>query len=176
MLKRFMVGIGCLLAFASPALAQGAPKAPKGQVGKLIIGTWRMTGVETRPMDGNGPVTHPRGIKPTGYITYRPDGIMFVQIMNSEETRPPEHGPAQLADDERVKAFNTYTAYFGHYTIDENDQSVTHHVEGNTNPRQVGNGMKRFVEVSKDRLSLNTIGTGPDGKQQITLRMWERVN
>jgi hypothetical protein len=52
---------------------------------------------------------------------------------------------------------------------------VTHHVEGGVNPRNVGNAMHRFVEVSQDRLSLNTLAKGQDGKERVTLRMWERV-
>lgn len=169
------VALGCLVAAASLSFAQGAPKAPRGQVGKLIVGTWRMVGVETRVVDGSGPATYPRGKKPTGFIIYDSQGRMYVQIMNSDETRPPRKGEGPLTEKEQAQAYTTYTAYFGHYTIDENDQSVTHHVEGSVNPRNIGNGMHRFVEVSQDRLSLNTLAKGPDGRERITLRMWERV-
>lgn len=48
-------------------------------------------------------------------------------------------------------------------------------MEGSVNPRNIGNGMHRFVEVSHDRLSLNTFAKGADGKERVTLRMWERV-
>ena len=37
-----------ILVMATPGFAQGAPKAPRGQVASLIVGTWRMAGVETR--------------------------------------------------------------------------------------------------------------------------------
>lgn len=168
------VALGCLVA-ASPCFAQGAPKAPRGQVGKMIVGTWRMVGVETRMVDGTGPETMPRGKKPSGFIIYDPDGRMYVQIMNGDEMRPPRKGGGPMTEKEQAQAYTTYTAYFGRYTIDENDQSVTHHVEGSVNPRNIGNGMHRFVEVSKDRLSLNTFAKGPDGKERVTLRMWERV-
>lgn len=163
------------VAIASPAFAQGAPKAPKGQVATLIVGTWRMVGVETRVVDGSGPATFPRGKKPTGFIIYDTQGRMYVQIMNSDEVRPPRKGEGPMTEKEQAQAYATYTAYFGHYTINEEDQSVTHHVEGSVNPRNIGNGMHRFVEVSADRLSLNTFAKGPDGKERVTLRMWERV-
>jgi len=163
------------LAVAAPGFAQGAPKAPKGQVAKLIVGTWRMVGVETRVVDGSGPTTFPRGTKPTGYIIYDAQGRMYVQIMNSDEVRPPRRGEGPMPEHDQARAYATYTAYFGRYTIDEGDQSVTHHVEGSVNPRNIGNGMHRFVEVSHDRLSLNTVAKGPDGKERVTLRMWERV-
>lgn len=169
-----VMAIGCLLV-ASPGFAQGAPKAPRGQVAKLIVGTWRMVGVETRLIDSSGPSTVPRGGKPSGYIIYDSQGRMFVQIMNSDETRPPRKGSAQMTEKEQAQAYASYTAYYGRYSVNEEDQSVTHHVEGSLNPRNIGNGMHRFVEVSQDRLSLNTFAKGPDGKQRVTLRMWERV-
>jgi hypothetical protein len=163
------------LAVASICFAQGAPKAPRGQVAKMIVGTWRMVGAETRVVDGSGPTTMPRGKKPEGFIIYDTNGRMWVQIMNSEETRPPRKGEGAMNEKEQAQAYASYTAYYGRYTIDENDQSVTHHVEGSVNPRNVGNAMKRFVEVSADRLSLNTFAKGQDGKERVTLRMWERV-
>lgn len=169
-----LVLLGCLAA-ASLGFAQGAPKAPKGQVAKLIVGTWRMAGVETRVVDGSGPTTFPRGTKPTGYIIYDSQGRMYVQIMNSDEVRPPRKGEGPMTEKEQAQAYATYTAYFGRYTINEEDQSVTHHVEGSVNPRNIGNGMHRFVEVSHDWLSLNTFAKGNDGKERVTLRMWERV-
>ena len=163
------------LAVGTVCFAQGAPKAPRGQVAKLIVGTWKMTGAETRVVDGSGPATLPRGKSPQGYIIYDAQGRMFVQIMNSDETRPPRKGEGAMNEKEQAQAYTSYTAYYGRYTIDENDQSVTHHVEGSVNPRNIGNGMKRFVEVSQDKLSLNTFAKGPDGKERVTLRMWERV-
>ncbi len=121
-----------MLAVAPVCFAQGAPKAPRGQIATLIVGTSRMTGAETRVVNGSGPTTRPRGTAPAGYIIY--------------DTQ-----------------------------IDENDQSVIHHMEGSVNPRNIGNGMKRFVEVSHDKLSLNTFAKGPDGRERVALRMWERV-
>ena len=100
---------------------------------------------------------------------------MYVQIMNSDETRPARKGEGAMTEKEQAQAYGSYTAYYGRYTIDENDQSVIHHVEGSVNPRNIGNGMKRFVEVSQDKLSLNTFAKGQDGKERVTLRMWERA-
>ena len=174
-MRWFVLTLGCLVVASPAAFAQGAPKAPKGQVAKMIVGTWRMAGAETRVVDGSGPTTYPRGKQPSGYIIYDNQGRMYVQIMNSDETRPARKGEGAMNEKEQAQAYTSYTAYFGRYTIDEEKQSVTHHVEGSVNPRNIGNGMLRYVEVSQDRLSLNTFAKGPDGKERVTLRMWERV-
>ncbi len=175
MRARLLVLVVVTLAVAPVCFAQGAPKAPRGQVARLIVGTWKMTGAETRVVDGSGPTTRPRGKAPAGYIMYDAQGRMYVQIMNSDETRPARKGDGAMTEKEQAQAYSSYTAYYGRYTIDENDQSVVHHVEGSVNPRNIGNAMKRFVEVSQDRLSLNTFAKGQDGKERVTLRMWERM-
>jgi hypothetical protein len=45
--------------------------------------------------------------------------------MNSDETRPPRKGGALTEKEQRRRS--AATRRFGRYTIDENDQSVTHH-------------------------------------------------
>jgi hypothetical protein len=178
MMNRFLCGSMMVLALglATPAWAAVPPKpGPIPGAAKMIVGTWRMVGSQTQAVDGAGPVTYPRGAKPSGYIIYDPDGMMYVQIMNSQETRPSQAGPDQLSVEDQAKAFSSYTAYFGPYTIDETDGSVVHHVVGNTNPRSVGNAQKRYLVLTADRLELNTFEKSADGVEQITRRMWERV-
>jgi hypothetical protein len=165
-----------VVGLATPSWAQLPPKAgPAPGAAKMIVGTWRMVGAQTQAVDGTGPTTYPRGVKPSGYIIYDADGMMYVQIMDSDETRPPRTGAGPMSVEDQAKAFSSYTAYFGRYTIDEVEGSVVHHVAGNTNPRTVGAGQKRFLAITPDRLELNTFAKGQDGVERITRRMWERV-
>ena len=184
-----------LVALAAPAQAQAPPTpGPTPGAGQMIVGTWRLVGAQTQAVDGSGEITYPRGTRPSGYIIYdagyvradheqrrgaSPDdagGMMYVQIMNSDEVRPPKIGPRQLSAEEQAKAFSSYTAYFGAYTIDEDEGSVIHDPQANTNPRLVGDARKRFLEITPDTLELNTFNTGADGVERITRRMWERAN
>lgn len=64
MRARLCVLVLVTLSIAPVCYAQGAPKAPPGQVARLIVGTWKMTGAETRVVDGSGPTTRPRGTAP----------------------------------------------------------------------------------------------------------------
>ncbi|MDA1185520.1 MAG: lipocalin-like domain-containing protein [Acidobacteria bacterium] len=164
-------------ALAAPAQAQAPPKpGPTPGAAKMIVGTWRMVGAQTQAVDGSGEITYPRGVRPTGYIIYDAGGMMYVQIMNSDEVRPPKTGTGQMSMEDQAKAFSSYTAYFGRYSIDEEEGSVTHDPQANTNPRQVGDVRKRFLEITNDTLELNTFNTGADGVERITRRMWERPN
>ena len=166
-----------MVALASPAQAQAPPTpGPTPGAAQMIVGTWRMVGAQTQAVDGSGEITYPRGMHPSGYIIYDETGMMYVQIMNSDEVRPPKAGPRQLSPEEQTKAFSSYTAYFGTYTIDEEEGSVIHDPQANTNPRLVGDARKRFLEITPDRLELNTFNTGADGVERITRRMWERAH
>ena len=166
-----------LVALATPALAQRPPTpGPTPGAAQMIQGTWRMVGAQTQAVDGSGEITYPRGLHPTGYIIYDEHGMMYVQIMNSDEVRPAKVGPRQLSAEEQAKAFSSYTAYFGNYSIDEEAGTVTHDPQANTNPRQVGDVRTRFLEITPDTLELNTFNTGADGVERITRRMWERAN
>lgn len=166
-----------LVAMAAPALAQAPPTpGPTPGAAEMIVGTWRMVGAQRQAVDGSGEITYPRGVRPSGYIIYDEDGMMYVQIMNSDEVRPPKTGPRQLSPEDQTQAFSSYTAYFGTYTIDEEEGSVIHDPQANTNPRLVGDARKRFLEITPDTLELNTFNTGDDGVERITRRMWERAN
>ena len=165
-----------MIALAASAQAQAPPTpGPTPGAAQMIVGTWRMVGAQTQAVDGSGEITYPRGLHPSGYIIYDENGMMYVQIMNSDEVRPPKAGPRQLSMADQAKAFSSYTAYFGRYSIDEEEGSVIHDPQGNTNPRLVGDVRKRFLEITADTLELNTFNTGADGVERITRRMWERV-
>jgi hypothetical protein len=168
-----------MVALAAPVPAQAqAPPTPGPTPGaaQMIVGTWTMVGAQTQAVDGSGEITYPRGIRPSGYIIYDENGMMYVQIMNGDEMRPPKTGPRQLSPEEQAKAFSSYTAYFGTYTIDEEKGTVVHDPQANTNPRLVGDARTRFLEITPDTLELNTFNMSDDGVERITRRMWERAN
>ena len=48
MRARLFALVVVMLAVAPVCFAQGTPKSPRGQVARLIVGTWKMTGAETR--------------------------------------------------------------------------------------------------------------------------------
>lgn len=178
MMNRYLCGAVALLiaGLATPAWAQLPPTpGPTPGATKMIVGTWRMVGSQTQAVDGTGAITYPRGARPTGFIIYDPDGMMYVQIMNSDEVRPPRTGAGPMSLEDQAKAFSSYTAYFGRYTVDEQAGTVVHHVEANINPRTIGAAMPRYLEITPERLELNTFTRGEDGVQRITRRMWERV-
>ncbi len=130
---------------AKPAAA--APAALKDE----IIGTWRLTSRTVRQADGSEAFDPKYGPHPVGYITYDRTGHMSVSVMRPDR---PEN-----------MTLEGYEAYFGTYTVDEQKNMVTHHVEGHMLADRVGQDFLRALEVNGDELTLIIRGgTSPEGK------------
>jgi Lipocalin-like domain len=77
------------------------------------------------------------GPAPRGYLIYERSGRMSVHIARSE-------------------ASDGDFSYFGTYTVDENSGTVTHHIEGASDPQYAGTDQLRFVTWQANRLVLST--------------------
>jgi hypothetical protein len=150
------------------------PLIGSAQSKEMLFGTWRLVS-ESNVTDKGIVKKEVFGRKPTGLLTYTPDGRMMVIAANDVRK------PLTLADwfagpvENRALAFSTFFAYAGRYTLSGN--TVTHHIEvawiqGWANTDQV-----RRIHLQGDQLVLRT--TTPfqqDGAvyayQELT---WDRV-
>lgn len=122
----------------------------QGDVGKNLIGAWRLVSVE-----GTDATFHFAYDHPTGMITYDRPGWMAVQIDIKGTRKPFVNGPAFGTGEEKVAAFDNYIAYYGTYTLDLKAQTVTHHLEDASVPNWRGvNNVRWFEFQGKDRLLL----------------------
>jgi hypothetical protein len=150
----FVAGI----ALAHPAWSQDdAGGSPTPVKARDIVGTWTLVSIEDR--QANGEIVYWMGRNPTGMIIYDAQGNMSVQI--AHDPRPIE--PADYRDPPVP-----YYAYFGTYTFSESEAAVTHHVQGCTNPRDVGGNFKRLVRLDGDQLILHV-------KSKAAADPWNRI-
>jgi hypothetical protein len=135
-----------------------------------FVGTWRLVNIETRNAKGEivGPANPNANQNRTGYIIFDDAGYMAVTIMPLGRKKA---AGAQITDEEAQAALAGYAAYFGTFTFNEKEQSVTYHVEGSVDPA-LGRDQKRFFEMSGNRLTLKP-PPGPSGNQQRII--WERM-
>ena len=135
-----------------------------------FVGTWKLVNIETRNAKGEiVPPANPNANQNrTGYIIFDDAGYMAVTIMPLGRKKA---AGAQITDEEAPAALAGYAAYFGTFTFNEKEQSVTYHVEGSVDPA-LGRDQKRFFELSGNRLTLKP-PPGPDGNQQRII--WERM-
>ena len=140
-----------------------------------LLGTWRVTSVETIRASTRETISPWLGPRPTGTIVYLPNGYMAVQLMRDP---PPEFAATTFegATIEEIKdAFLGYYAYYGTYTIDETRSSVTHHIESSLLPEERGVSKERFFELDGDLLSLETTPFVEEGERRINRLVWERM-
>ena len=137
-MSRFMALVVILVCFvAQPSF---------GAEGNKVVGTWKLVSyeVEVQATGQKGPVM---GEKPTGYVTFTPEGRVFF-VLTGEARKPGK------TDKERAELLNTLVAYSGTYSL-EGDTWTTN-VEVAWNPEWVGTKQVRSFKLDDKRLVVLT--------------------
>ncbi len=153
-------------------IASPAAKSKTGMAEK-IIGTWRLISIEDHRT--NRPENE---FNPTGYIMYDSTGHMAVQITrHSDRAKFASEDIANVTTQEKAAAFSSYAAYYGTYTVNEAERTITHHVEGSWTPNDVGKDFVRYFRRSGNRITLMPTETNAKLGTSTPLRSltWERV-
>jgi hypothetical protein len=135
-----------------------------------VVGTWALVSY-TQQAPGAAPVKI-WGEKPTGYLTYLPDGHMFI-VLGAEKRSPAGAGAEGQA--RRAKLLDGLTAYAGTYTV-EGDK-IVHRVEVAWLPEWEGTKQPRWFKLEGDRLSVRTqpIRDAEDGKEYVYTLEYRRA-
>ena len=139
-----------------------------------LVGTWRLISRVVKLEDGTVIRDPGLGEKPSGYLIYDSSGHMAGQLMRPDRPMAIDCGTSTAAPSENSQSVNGYDAYFGTYTIDETNHTVTHHLEGALAAADVGKNLVREFQLSGDKLTIIVRTNSPKGKQIRTLT-WERV-
>jgi hypothetical protein len=141
---------------------------PKDQ----FVGTWKLISSELRL--ANGERTYPFGKNAVGTLTYHGHGHMSVHVMRPGRPGFASGDPRDATDEEIKAAFDGYVAYFGTYTVNDEERIITHHVIGSLFPNWIGQDQRRAFEFSGSRLTLSTPPI-PFAKTTLTaVLVWER--
>ena len=135
-----------------------------------FIGTWKLVSSEYRFADGER-----LKLYDTGILMYDAQGNMSVQLM--QHNRPAFAKSDRLSGTlEEIKtAFQGYQAYYGTYTIDEKQRTVTHHLQGSLLPNWVGVDQVRYFDLEGDRLTLRTPTLPLRDRDAVGYLVWQRA-
>ncbi|HZY99900.1 MAG TPA: lipocalin-like domain-containing protein [Candidatus Baltobacteraceae bacterium] len=134
-----------------------------------LLGSWRLTSGEW--IEESGPVDSPLGTHPVGLLIYDEPETVSVQIMRPNQA-PFANDDYRLATDaEKAAVWGGYFCYFGTFSVDEANGTVTHRVTGSWFPNYVGTEQVRFCKLDGDRLTLTAKTSG--GHVTVT---WQRVS
>jgi hypothetical protein len=117
-----------------------------------IIGTWKFVTMVAKT--GSGKTLYPYGEKLFGRLMYTPDGHMSALLMDTDRDKFASNDPLAGTLEEIKQAYKKFDAYCGTYKVDENKESITHHVEGAKFPNWVGTDQLRYFELKGDRLEI----------------------
>ncbi len=106
-----------------------------------------------------------------GRLRYDDKGYMSVQLMDSNR-QPLEDWESS---EELKKAFEGYNAYYGTYDVDNEEGSVTHHLEGSLFPNWTNIDLKRFFKFYDNKLELITTPIQIKGTEVVWRLIWERI-
>ena len=146
------------------------------RIGGQIHGTWELEKWTTTLADGT--VIYPFGEEAYGKLIYDEYGQMTALFMADDRDLMSSADIRERKPEEALLAFNTFFAYAGPYTIDQDSSFVLHTVEACSNPNWVGRTQKRQFNLQKDKLILSTPpiaveGSGNQASSQILIwRPW----
>lgn len=138
-----------------------------------LIGTWTLIFAEYRYADGT--VNAIYGDHPAGMLVYDASGNMSIQIMRRDRPSFARNDRLGGTPSETKIAFEGYLAYFGTYTIDQEKQTVTHHLRGSLLPNWIGSDQTRFFDLSENRLTLRTPPLMIGGREAIGHLIWQSI-
>ena len=133
------------------------PNAPLSEAAKKFVGFHRLLYTDRyREKDGERVFHGERNYDRSGtsYIIYTPTGHMMVHLMQKQGRM--KYAGTEPTPDEALKAFLSYTGYFGRFTTYENYDPpfLMHNQQGRTRPADHVDATKRFYEFTGDVLRL----------------------
>ena len=154
-MKALIYSTGCIIIMISLAACIES-KNPKEQNNNLeedqLTGTWKFISLSGTSNEGD--VLYPYGEHIYGMLMYDPGGYMSALLMDPERPGFVSGDMMNGTPDELKEAFEGFDAYCGTYTIDDQNSSVTHQVQGAKFPNWVGTDQVRFFKISNDTLNI----------------------
>ena len=141
-------------------------------MGTPLSGTWSLTEWANETPDGVR--THPFGQAATGFISYSPDGFVFVHLTAETRDAFSTSDPFGATPEEYVAAMKTHLTYAGNYKQDGN--VVRHFVSHSSIPNWVGTTQVRSVTFNgEDTLTLAADAILLDGQLTTATLNWSRA-
>ena len=142
-----------------------------GQAAKELLGTWTLVSIT---LEQNGKKTDFYSPNPQGQATFDPNGRVSIIFIRSDLPKfASKDGQAGTLEENKAVVQGSI-AYFGTYTVDEAEKTVTYHIESCSFPNWNGTDRKLSFNVSGNELNLAiaTSFTGSGSNQQV----WKRLN
>ena len=171
MLKNRIFGV-CTASALALAMFCGSALAQQKTIKDQLVGAWLLVGVTAERADGSK--GEPFGTNPKGIIIFTADGHFSLLQSRAEIPKIAANDRAKATPEEARAVVDGSIAYFGTYTVNEADKTITPKLDGSTYANLVGGPeQKRIItSLTADELKFTNPRT-PAGV--ILLTVWKRA-
>ena len=161
-MKRSILSLSAITALGlvlSSATALGQQRSLKEQ----LVGTWTLVSLEQVRPDGSRHQNY--GSNPKGVHVFAPNGRFYLMFARSDLPKIASNNRMKGTAEEHKAIWEGSIAYFGTYTVDEADKTVSLTLEASTFPNQLSGPQKRIItSLTSDELKY-TNATASGGSQ-----------
>jgi hypothetical protein len=123
------------------------------QTYEQLLGAWKL--VSWEEIGGDGAIDFPLGSGAVGLLIYDRSGHVSAQLARSPQTNFESEDWRQASSAEMTAAWPSYFGYFGTFSIDAEERTVTHHIEAAWFPNLVGSDQIRHFRIEPPGLVLD---------------------
>jgi lipocalin-like protein len=166
--SKFLLALAAftMLLDASECLAQQTT----GTLKQRMIGSWELV---SAIFEQAGAKRDIYGSNPRGFATFNSDGHFSLTLLRSTLPKISSNNREAPTAEESKAIATGVLAYYGRYTVSDDDANVTFHIKASTFPNWDGMDQKRTVTVSGDELKIvNTATTAGSGTAYVA---WKRA-
>ncbi|HYC18343.1 MAG TPA: lipocalin-like domain-containing protein [Pseudolabrys sp.] len=156
--------VASLLSLATMDLFAGSAQAQS--LKQQAVGTWTLVSVKV----GDG---EPYGPTPHGLMFLDVGGRFSVAIVRAGIPKFASNNRTTGTDAENAAAVHGSLNYFGTYSVDETDKSITVKIEASNYPNFEGVSQKRSLAVNGDEMTVTN--AAPSGGGGVATQIWKRA-
>jgi lipocalin-like protein len=138
-----------------------------------LPGTWLLQSRIDVTSDGKRHPDPLLGEDPVALLIYDHTGHFSAQFMKRDRSVTVAAAPANARNN--TQAQGGYDAYFGTYSIDDSQGTVTQKLLASLSPGNVGMTLTRAMNVTDDTLSIELETTAADGIPVVRTLTWQRL-
>jgi len=138
-----------------------------------LPGTWLLVSRIDMTEAGERRTEPSLGEDPIALLIYDRSGNFAAQFMRRDRTADVPDGPTGASNNSRAQG--GYDAYFGTYSVDDDNGTVTQHLLGALSHENVGLVLTRAMNVRDDTLTISLETNAADGTLVTRTLTWRRV-
>ncbi len=170
---RSFVTIG-LIALVSCGWLGDVAAQGRGSARPRLLGAWQLQSRTVRTATGAAVADPVLGQQPLGLLVYDASGRVMLQMMRQGRARAISV-PANPQDATNARIVLGYDAYFGTFTVNDAQGTITHHVEGSLFPEDLGKDFVRNFTIAGDTFTLIFTSKAADGADVTRTLVFRRL-